>query len=186
MKKLNVLPFLLFALACGDSTLVEPPAETELDLVVTADRAVRTEYTFQANRDWSCGEAEGCLPATVRYTPSGVGFFNDFRALFVVTGGLVGDLWVMADIKINLNNGKGTASGTAFFDLTEPGVGTFECQVHADYEGYNAASSFRYVEHARYSSCEGTGDFEGKKMKAWLNNEANPGLAIVDGVAEIR
>ena len=44
---------------------------------------------------------------------------------------------------------------------------------------------YAYVEHARYFGCRGTGDFEGQEMRAWLNNEANPGLPIVDGVAKI-
>lgn len=183
----KVLFPLLFvvALACTDSSLLEPPVEPEMALEVAASSSLRTEYSFQASRDWSCGVGEGCLPGTERYTPSGVAFFEDFKILFEVEGDLVGDLWVMGGVKINLNDGKGVATATVLFDLIEPGVGTFLCQAHADYVGYNPPL-FAYVEHARYSSCEGTGDFDGKKMKAWLNNEANPGLAIADGVAEIR
>jgi hypothetical protein len=185
MRKVLFPLLLLAALACTDSSVLEPPVQQEMSLEVAASSVLRTEYSFQASRDWSCGIEEGCLPGTERYTPSGVAFFEDFKALFEVEGDLVGDLWVMGRVKINLNNGKGVATAAVQFDLVEPGVGTFRCQAHADYEGYNPPL-FAYVEHGRYSSCEGTGDFEGKKMKAWLDNEANPGLAIVDGVAEIR
>ena len=188
MRRPLLLPLCLLAFSCTDGGLVEPQLEADLGTIVTSDHAGKAQYTFQVNRDWFCGEVEqndlGCRPGTNHTTPSLLSHTEGFKALFFVSGQLSGELWVMGDFHLNLRNGKGVANGTVRFDLSDPGDGSFFCQVHAEYAGYHAPH-WAYVEHARYFGCEGTGDFEGKAMTAWLNNEANPGLPIVDGVAEI-
>jgi len=185
MKKVIFLLVLLLAPACRDSTLVEPLAGPELDLVVTADRAERFEYAFTGTLDNSeCGDCDAV--GQQRLTPSGVLHFSGFKNRFVLENGLVGELFIMGAGTINMNNGKGTGSGTLLMELTEPGVGTFECRWHAKWEDYRAPL-FAYVEHARYLSCKGSGDFAGSKMKATVDNENHVGEypAVADGIAVI-
>jgi len=184
MRKLVLLPLIALVPACSDRSLVEPPGEPELDVVAATSPAGAAQYAFQVTRDWTCGPVEGCLPGETYTTPSGVLHIRNLKARFLATGGLTGELWITGDFTINLSNGKGIGNGVVHFILTEPAVGTFQCQAHADYEEYNPPL-FAYVEHARYSSCRGAQGFDGKQMVVWLNNEANPGVPIVDGTAEI-
>jgi hypothetical protein len=167
---------------------MEPPMDAEFDVLAASAPPNATEYVFQLTRDWFCGEVEqndlGCSPGTSNTTPSMVNHTKGFKALFFVTGQLSGELWVMGDINVNLRNGKGVANGTVRFSLSDPAEGGFECRVHADYVGYEPPL-FAYIEYARYFNCKGSGNFEGQRMVAMLNNEANPGLPIVDGLAKI-
>jgi hypothetical protein len=41
------------------------------------------------------------------------------------------------------------------------------------------------VQFGKQFSCTGTGYFEGKKFKAYLTNEANPGINVYQGVGVI-
>jgi len=188
MRKLLLLPFLALVSACADGTPVELPITPNLDAVAAPAAAAAETYTFQAWRDWACGEADGCSPGTSHTTPSEVTHGQGLVLHVSLVGGMVGEAWVTVRYNINFVNGKGVANGTVEFDLTEPGVGTFACAAHAEFEDYRAP--WTYVEHAVYSGCTGTGDFEGKRMKVWLDNEANPGswdfsLPDYEGVAAI-
>ena len=78
---------------------------------------------------------------------------------------------------INLNTGHGVANGRSILNLTEPAVGTFECKAHAEWSGW--------VEQVRYFGCKGTEEFEGKRMRVWATDEANPMSGEYQGTAEI-
>jgi hypothetical protein len=185
MKRLILVPALAFAMACAYDLPVAPRQDIPgVAPLATSIPPVRTSYSMQATRDWTCGPAEGCSPGATTVTPSGVLKVDGFVGRFLATGGLAGEIWVTADFSINLNDGRGVAQATAVFVLIAPVAGTFECRGHADYEGYHAPS-FAYIEHVRYASCRGTGGFDGSKMEIWMNNEAHPGVPLLDGTAEI-
>jgi hypothetical protein len=178
MRKLLFLPFLALVFACSDTTLVEPPVEGELDLVVTAEKKAAPEvYVFQGHRDWFCGEDDGCLPGTSHTTPSNVAHGKGIKIRLNLTGELVGELWVTVNYNLNLNTGHGVANGISVLNLTEPGIGSFECKAHADWSAW--------VEHVKYFGCIGTGDFEGKRMRVWATDELNPMSGEYEGTAEI-
>lgn len=178
MRKLWFLPLFAFPLACGEATFVEPPVERELGVSGSVEKEVAPEvYAIQAHRDWLCGEDEGCLPGTSHTTPSGVTHGRGLKIRATLTGDLAGELWVMVDYNINLNTGHGVANGRSILNLTEPGVGTFECKSHAKWSGW--------VEQVRYFGCKGTEEFEGKRMRVWATDEANPMSGEYEGTAEI-
>lgn len=174
MRKLLVLPLVALLSACADTSPVELPITPDLDAVAAPATAAATSYAFQVWRDWACGEADGCSFGTSHTTPSDVIHGQGLVLHVSLVGGIVGEAWVTVAYNINFVNGKGVANGTVEFDLAEPGVGTFTCAAHAEFEDY-APPDWAYVEHAVYSGCTGTGDFEGKRLKVWLDNEANPG-----------
>lgn len=182
MRKLVLLPVLTLALACSDTTFVEPPIEPEPGPSVVAAKVMTMAYNFEADIFWFCDAELGC--GTDRVTPSGVAHGKGLEIGLISTGELVGELWVTADYNINMVNGTGIANASAVLNLTSPGIGSFECKGHAEFEGYSPPD-FAYVEHLRYSGCKGSGDFEGKKMKFWADN-AGPGSTHYVGVAEIR
>jgi hypothetical protein len=164
MRRLIFLPLLVFAVACNDSTLVQP----ENDLTIAADaRAARTVVTWQEVFDQSyAGESFT--------TPSGVLHMWGIENGFNLTGDLEGYSLVYGRCQINLNSGEGgcgsiTISYAIDEYLSAPVDGGFECAGHTEIEGFPAALVQR-----GYFDCKGTGYFEGLHMKAQGTNENLP------------
>ncbi len=168
MRKLALLPVLVFAVACSDSTVVRPDV-----LSISAARAPRMVLTWQETLDlgdW--GEQ--------RLTPGGVLQLRNFDFGYLVAGDLSGYSHVYGRAMIDTKTGRGNGSGPAHYDLTVPGVGTLECRWHSKI--YNYPVIVQYGE----ASCEGTGYYEGWKLTVTTNNANNPGLPIYDYIAEVR
>ncbi len=146
MRRLALVPLVMLAFACNDSTLVQPDA-----LMLAAPQAGRTVYEFDlidvGPNDWG----------TLRETPSGILHLWGYHFIYEAEGELEGFQHVYGRGRIDTNTGKGNASGTQLFELTKPGVGTFECRWHSQIDGD--------AQHGWFYSCKGTGEFEGMKMK---------------------
>jgi hypothetical protein len=169
MRKLALGPLLVLALACSDSSVLQP----DDDFSISAAAAPRMVLTWQETLDlgdW--GEQS--------LTPGGVLQLRNFDFGYSVAGDLVGYNHVMGRAMIDTKTGQGNGSGPAHLDLTSPGVGTLECTWHSKIYDYPVI--LQYGE----GSCEGTGYYEGWKMKFTGSNENNPGLAIYDYTAEVR
>ena len=165
MRRLALLPLLMFAFACNDSTLVQP----ENDLTIAAAQAPRTVYAFDLIDDPPHDYGESLT------TPSGILHMWDYDFVYEAVGDFVGVQHVYGRATINTNTGKGNASGTQLFELTEPGVGTWECRWHSQIDGA--------AQHGWFYSCKGTGYFEGMKMKGESVSETGD---IFASFAEIR
>ena len=172
MRRLALLPLLMFAFACNNSTPVQPDA----DLMLAATQAGRMVYDVEY-----LGDDPGSDWGNSRITPSNVLFITDFDFGYFVVGDLVGyQNLVGGSCKINLKNGKGTCNALAYYDFDSPYDGTFECRMHGSIENYP-----EHLQYAKIFSCKGTGDFEGKNMHGTVNNEANPGVGDFVGTLEI-
>ena len=164
-----VIPLLAFAMACSDASVVEPKAEA----LFSPASAPWLVLTWQETFDQSyAGET--------MVTPSQVLQMRDIDNGFFVTGGVVGYGHVYGRAALNLRTGEGNGSGTAVYQLTEPGVGTLECNWHSAIHGFPV-----FVQYGQYT-CKGTGFYEGWKVKVTGNNESNPGVGIYTQTAEIR
>lgn len=177
MRYLILLPFLALLVSCADQGLTEPSVDPQFARVAASTPPTATPYYFQGHRDWTCDEADGCLFGTSHTTPSGLAHGKGLKIRLTLDGDLVGELWVMVGYNLNMNTGHGVANGTALLNLTEPGVGGFECKAHADW--------WDWVEHVKYSGCKGFGDFEGQQMTVWATDEAAPTSGEYEGLAEI-
>jgi hypothetical protein len=186
MRILAVLPVLVLAAACVDTTPVGPPDDAGLTVDASVLPAAGTSYSFHASVDPLCGPAEGCSGGTSWATPSGVLHGKDVTLRLVLTGPLAGEAWVSFDYGINLGNGKGVGHGvTVLFNLTDPGSGSFECTAgHGGFDGY-MPPLFAFVEHTTYLGCHGSGDFDGMGMMFRMTNEANPGIGEYEGTAQV-
>ncbi len=191
--KRTLLPLLLFALACGDGNLLQPDQNMGITphgppTVLAADHHAVEKWTFQTDVTF-VGPVIGDL--TPHVTPSGVihaGYtVNHFR---MDSEDIVGDWYFKGKYHINMENGKGRSiGGTILGEITWSKigkVGTFECVGAYKIENYPDPAAF--IQYGNVSGCQGTGDFEGMKMKGYLTNEANPGLGfatIYDFTGEI-
>ncbi|MCL7927458.1 MAG: hypothetical protein M8841_06690 [marine benthic group bacterium] len=113
-------------------------------------------------------------------TPSGIFQARDVDSGYVVTGDLEGYVHMVGNGMLDLRTGHGTSSGTAVYELTEPGVGTLECVWKV--KRYDLPLSRTYSNW----TCSGTGYYEGWKVKAEGTNEANPGSSQAIITAEVR
>lgn len=184
MRSPFLIPFLALALACTDTTLIEPPTGPELDPVVAADKAGRTQYVVQFMADFECDQ---CSPWEERVTPSMLYHTGNGTNGFFVTGELEGYALISGGTNagnVNFRTGKGIGSGTLHVDLTQPAEGAFDCHWHATWEGY-MPPDWIYVEYGKWFNCKGFGAFEGKQMTLWNDNAANPGWPYNEGIAEI-
>ncbi len=184
MRKLLLLSFLALVSACADGTPIAPPMEPEMDLMMAAANAGRTQYVVQFMADFECDQ---CSPWDEHFTPSMSYHSGNGTNGFFVTGELEGYALISGGTNaanVNFRNGKGTGSGTLHVDLTLPAEGAFDCHWHASWEGY-MPPDFMYVEYGKWFNCKGSGAFEGKQMVLWNDNSANPGWPYNEGVAEI-
>jgi len=167
MKRLALLPLLMFAFACSDSTLLQP--EEDLTIAAAA-RAARTVLTWQEAFDQSYAGDNFT-------TQSGVLHLWGIDNGFFVTGDLEGYSHVYGRCEIDLNSGKGGCSLTISYAITEylsqSVDGGFECVGHSKIKGFPAA----LVQNG-YFNCKGTGDFAGLNMKATGTNENLPNYVM--------
>jgi hypothetical protein len=170
MKRLAILitPFLF--LACTDDGIVQPATAPD-DLMAAASTP-----SNPAQGGW-----EFAVVATNTQTLSfGKNFFAahnwhifELADEFQLTGDMEGWLYQTGDWHVNLKAERGTAiEFENLFVITSPGTGTFECQGSSTLVDYPGP----WVRSGKLYSCEGTGDYEGMKMKARFTNEANPGV----------
>ncbi len=100
---------------------------------------------------------------------------------FFVTGDVVGYSHAYGRARIDTRTGEGNGSGTLHYDLTEPGVGTLECNWHSKIHSFPGP----FVQNSEMV-CHGTGHFDGWLVKARGNNEANPGVGVYTATAEVK
>jgi len=188
MRKLAFLPLIALVLSCSDSTLVQPPIETELAVTQASAKGLaegqRTQYAIQFVQDAFCTD---CDPMEMWMTPSMIVHFGNGTNGFFLTGELEGYALISAGTNgamANFRNGKAVGSGILHVDLTVPKVGAFDCHWHAQWENY-APPFDTYVEYGKWFNCKGSGGFEGERMVLWNDNSATPGLPLNTGIAEI-
>ena len=169
MRKLLLLPILALALACeeapnhqADADPLFAPASRQL-MVLNAVETFDQPYT-----------------GDITVTPSGILHMRNIHNGFVVSGDLEGYNHVYGQAMIDTRTGRGEASGTSLYELTSPGVGTLECTWKSKLYDYPV-----FLQYAKYT-CNGTGYFEGMKVKIYGNNDANPGVGIYAGLVEVR
>jgi len=176
MRKLLFLPVLALMLACSDAAVFQPDESAVVqrdDLAPAAAVTQRMTFAWQETFDQQyAGETS--------VTPSGILHMKNIDNGFFAAGDLVGYAHVYGRAMIDTRTGLGNGSGTAHYDLTEPGVGTLDCNWHSKL--YEFPVFVQYGE----SNCTGTGYFEGWKMKAMTTNESNPGVGIYSVTAEMR
>lgn len=184
MRTLTALPLLVLAAACADAGMVQPVPEDSPDLVLLADAPGTkvpggweffTQVTFVGTLE----------PGETRITPSGVMHVKDLVNLWLMNGDLNGSWYFQGDVNLNLNNGMGRSRSLPMLAVIEAspwGTGTFECNASFKVENYPDA----FTQSGVISGCHGTGDFEGKRMKGYLTNEANPGFGGPDAPYDFR
>jgi len=169
MRKALLYPILTLALACNDATVFQP----DEDLTFSAASAPWLVLTWQETFDQPyAGESW--------VTESGILQMRSIDNGFSVTGELVGYAHVYGRVMIDTRTGNGNGSGSAHYDLTEPGVGTLECTWNSKLYEFPV-----FVQYGQ-SFCKGTGHFEGWKVKGTTTNETNPGIGVYDVTAEVR
>ena len=168
MRWLALVSLLALA-ACSDAGVMEPESEATF----SAASAPWLVLTWQETFDQPfAGES------TV--TPSGILHMKNIDNGFFVSGDLVGYVHAYGRAMIDLGTGRGNGSGTSVYQLTEPGIGTLECNWHSKIAGFPV-----FVQHGEFT-CGGTGYFEGWKVKISGNNVNNPGIGIYDAIGEVR
>jgi hypothetical protein len=166
-----VLPIVAVALACSDSTILQPDPRLGADVVSTGIAVSFRLLEDPANDDWG----------TQWVTPGGILQVRGADFGYLVVGDLVGQQRTRGDeLVLNLNNGKGTAAGTMLFVLTAPGAGTFECRFHGSIENFPL-----HIQRGVFYDCKGSGYYADLRMKGSYNNESNPGVGDFDATAEI-
>lgn len=177
MRKLLPLPLLFLVVACGDSAILQPTQAVPEGLGVTSEPATPAQggWEFTADATYLGSPSD----ATIRFTPGGVLHWTDIANMYQLTGDLEGTWTSFGGTHIVLKTGKGPAPGWFLFDLTKPGTGTFECQSSGMLRDY-PSDHFTLV--GKIYSCDGTGDFEGKKLKATWSNTPGTVLYHVKGV----
>lgn len=172
MRKLLPLPLLFLVAACADSTVLQP-AQAVPDGLMAMSQSVTPAHggwEFTADANYVGSPTDG---GVLRFTPGGILHWTDIANAYQLTGDLEGTWTSFGKAHINLKTGKGPTPGWFLFDLTKPGTGTFECQSSGMVQDY---PSDHFTLGGKIYSCDGTGYFEGKKLKAtWFNT---PGTVV--------
>ncbi|MDH5316155.1 MAG: hypothetical protein OEW44_06720 [Gemmatimonadota bacterium] len=188
MRRLAPFVALALAAACADGSTFEPSGDPSPHspsvrggLVPSAARPNPAQGGWEVHVVASfIGEVD---PATIRVASHNL-IGTDLVNAFAMTGDLEGTWYFIGSYHVNLKTGRGTSTvHRGLIDITGPGdkVGTFECGGHFTIEDFSVAM----VQFGKQFSCTGTGYFEGKKFKAYLTNEANPGINVYQGVGVI-
>jgi len=176
MRTLIALSLLVLAAACADAGMLQPVPEDSPDLVLLADAPgtkVPGGWEFVATATF-LGTVE---PGEIRVTPSGVIHVKQVINEFGMEGDLEGYWYFQGDYNLNPKTGMGRSRALPALFVIEAsavGVGTFECNNSFKIEDLSTA----IVQHGVTSGCLGTGDFAGKRLKAFSTNEANPGVPV--------
>ena len=169
MRMLFLIPLLALALACAESPVLEPDADATFSSASQPALVLTWLETFDQQ-----------YAGDVRSTPSGILQMRDIDNGFSVTGDLVGYVHVYGRAMIDLRTGIGNGSGSMRYDLTEPGVGSLDCDWSSKITG------FPVFEQEAHATCLGSGYFEGWKVKTTGDNFINPGVGIYAYIGEVR
>ncbi len=187
MRDLAVLSILALAMACTDANVTQPeslvaldaatPGEPQLTTINGRFTAPKAGWKFQAQLVFTGPIAAG----EMSMTPSGVMHVTGAINAFDIIGDLEGSNTFNGNYHIDTKTGRGGAinlHGT--FELTSPGVGTFECGGSSfRIEGY-LPPAYAFVQSGNMAGCNGTGAFEGMHMKGQFTNEGDPGSSTYD------
>lgn len=171
MRGQYLLPVLLVGAACADHDILQPVDAPFSDVAAAA-------VANPAQGGWEI-QFTTAFSGVINLGDTRLASHNllgkDALNAFAVTGDLTGTWYYGGQFHVNLKTGKGVGiSHVNRLDITSPGTGSFVCQSHNWISDYLTA----IVQYVNVYSCEGSGDYEGKKMKATGSNEANPGLFI--------
>jgi hypothetical protein len=169
MRKLLLIPMLALVLACEDAAVYQPDADP---LFAPASRPLMVLTWQQMPDQYFSGKTW--------LTPSGIIQIRNAHSGAWVTGDVEGYAHVYGQGHIDTRTGRGEGSGHSVFELTSPGVGTLECT------WTNTTYDWPVLRQYSKFTCQGTGYYEGWKVKAEGTNEANPGSGPYTITAEVR
>lgn len=181
MRALILLPLLAFAGACSDGSPFQPEATVPPDAgqpepTVSAMQALsprwEVEFTLSFLRTVEPGEAAVNAGGILH----GKGLVNEFNLTGVMRrGGVEGEMaglqYFMGDYVINQNKTTGrTRARPALFVISESplGAGTWACQ--GTYKA-EPREGWGLVQFGEIAGCQGTGAFEGMRMKLYGTND---------------
>jgi len=177
MRKVLFLPSFPLLFACADGTPLQPDLqEGQRLLSVAQSPGPDGGWSFQTDAVL-VGPVE---PGTTRATPSGVMHIDGVVNESAMTGDLNGSWFFIDKFHAFSKQARGRSiPSPVLIVITESdlGSGIFECAGSFKFENYPDFETF--IQYGNVSGCHGTGDFAGMRMKAYLTNEADPGLGFV-------
>jgi hypothetical protein len=130
--------------------------------------------------------------AEVRTSEGGVSVYTGYVNRFEMTGDLVGYWEFQGDVHIDGKSGKGrSVAHPAVFEIESSEMGksgTFECAASFKIEGFSVVNwpGDNFLQEGNLRGCEGTGGFEGMRLRAYSSNAAYLGTWTHDMWGEIR
>jgi hypothetical protein len=181
MRALALVALLVFAVACQDTTSLEP-STGDAETIVAAEKAINprweVEFTLSYSRTVDPGEAV-LNAGGILHTKELV---NEFNLTGVMRRGaeegeVLGLQYFIGQSVINTNKGKGNSRARpARFVISESplGAGTWECKGTFKIE---PSSGGGFYQSGQIAGCHGTEAFEGMRMKLYgTNKTATPFL----------
>ncbi|MDH3732194.1 MAG: hypothetical protein OEU54_01625 [Gemmatimonadota bacterium] len=174
MKPRAVIPLLALVVACSGDPGALGPEESPAGPASVSNPA-QGGSSFIAVMSF----IQTIDPGLTQITPGNVLHTTGLVNEFALSGDLEGLAYFSGDFHNVLRTGNGPIVGGIFFEISAPGVGSFDCQTSAsilrDFGTPDVTAT------GKISRCVGTGDYDGMGMKGTFSLRPDASTWDVEG-----